>query len=210
MPKLIATSALLASLAVLPSLAGAQEGDVLAAEAVTPDTPAPAWTPPPPAEAQAVPEAPPQQTPVPPGQWVYTAQYGWIWMPYADAYTSVPRDGWGTPYAYVYAPAYAGWTWVTAPWIWGVGPWPAFGVWGPARFAWYGHGWWRSPARWHDAPARWGWYPGGGWRAPHRGGAVVGPRVSPFRGGAVVRGAIGGGHGGGRGGGHGSRGGHGR
>jgi len=84
---------------------------------------------------------------VPAGQWVYTQQYGWIWMPYGDAYSYVPGNGVGQPYEYVYYPSY-GWTWVGAPWIWGYGAWPYFGASGPARFGWYGHGWWRSPARW--------------------------------------------------------------
>jgi hypothetical protein len=200
---------LLASLIVLPALARAQEEGYAAAEP-TPDSSAPNWTPPaPPAETPAAPQAQPA-APVPPGQWVYTQQYGWIWMPYADAYTHVPADGWGAPYAYVYYPAYSAWTWVAAPWVWGYGPWPVFGAFGPARFAWYGHGWWRSPARWRYAPAR-AWYPGGGFRArsgfvwggqaytPSRGGAVY----APFRGGGGRRAAVAGGHAAIRHGGHG-------
>lgn len=213
MPKLIATSALLATLAVLPAAARAQDDGYAVAETeVTPDGAAPAWTPPAPAETPAPPaQAQPQAT-TPPGQWVYTQQYGWIWMPYADTYTQVPGNGYGEPYAYVYYPAYSTWTWVAAPWIWGYGPWPVFGVWGPARFGWYGHGWWRSPARWRWAPSH-AWYPGGGWRAPaplHRGGgAWSAPAFAPSRGGfGVVRGGAAPGHayrggGGGRGGGHG-------
>jgi hypothetical protein len=204
--KLVTTSALLAALTLLPALARAQEEEgTYGAEEVTPDGAAPAYAPPaPPAEPQPAPQAQPQQA-APPGQWVYTAQYGWIWMPYADAYTSVPASGSGEPYAYVYYPAYATWTWVAAPWIWGFGPWPVFGVWGPARFGWYGHGWWRSPARWNYAPAH-TWYPGGGWRAPYRGGAVwSAPRVAPGRGGFVGggHGFVGAGRGGFAGGGHG-------
>jgi hypothetical protein len=42
---------------------------------------------------------------VPAGQWVYTQQYGWVWMPYGDAYSYVPPDGQGQPYEYVvYSP----------------------------------------------------------------------------------------------------------
>lgn len=202
MSKLIATSALVVALAALPSGARAQEQEPYdpgpEAEA-TPDGGAPAWTPPAPPEAPpAAPQAQAQQAPVPPGQWVYTAQYGWIWMPWSDAYTQVPADGWGQPYAYVYAPAYSTWTWVAAPWVWGFGPWPVFGAWGPARFAWYGHGWWRYPSRWHYAPAR-AWYPGGGWRAPvpYRAGAAWAPPLAPGRGGfGAVRGGVAfGGHG---------------
>ena len=61
------------------------------------------------------------------GQWVHTQQYGWVWMPYGDAYSYVPPEGEGQPYEYVYYPSH-GWTWVVAPWIWGFGPWPYFGV----------------------------------------------------------------------------------
>lgn len=69
-------------------------------------------------------------------------------MPYADAYTYAPADGYGEPYMYVYYPVY-GWTWVVAPWVWGWGPWPFFGPWGSWRFGWYAHGWWRFPDRFH-------------------------------------------------------------
>ncbi|HET6336641.1 MAG TPA: hypothetical protein VFG30_25635, partial [Polyangiales bacterium] len=36
--------------------------------------------------------SPPQAPPVD-GQWVYTSQYGWVWMPYSQSYTYVPDDG---------------------------------------------------------------------------------------------------------------------
>lgn len=119
----------------------------------------------------------------PAGQWVHTRQYGWIWMPYGESYTSVPASGYGEPYQYVYYPAYRAWTWIVAPWVWGIGPWPYFGAYGPVRFAWYGHGWWRTPSRWSFAPRGHG---GGlgppGFRpAPYRG--VVAPHVMPWRGG---------------------------
>ncbi len=55
------------------------------------------------------------QDDVPPGEWVWTEQYGWVWMPYADAYTAVPPDGYGEPYMYVYGPTF-GWSWLVAPW----------------------------------------------------------------------------------------------
>lgn len=109
-------------------------------------------------------EQPPPITP--PGQWVYTDQYGWIWMPYSEAYTYVPPDGWGAPYQYVYGAA-LGWTWVVAPWVWGWGPWPYFGVIGPVHYGWWHHGWWRDPWRWHYVPAPVG----------HRPGEVRGPPV---------------------------------
>src|SRR5215831_17411647 len=106
------------------------------------------------------PPAPPQQPPAPPqdqaqaqpypaqvqvqavapaqGQWVYTSQYGWVWMPYGAQYTYEPTYAGAYPSSYVYYPSY-GWTWVTAPWIWGFGISPFFGVYGPSHFAWYGH-----------------------------------------------------------------------
>jgi hypothetical protein len=196
MTRQLTTSALLASLALLPALPRAEEQALVAMEVeATPESPAPSGAPPaPPAETPQPPQAQARQAaPVPPGQWVYTQQYGWIWMPYADGYTNVPANGWGEPYAYVYYPAYSTWTWVAAPWIWGFGPWPAFGVWGPARFGWYGHGWWRTPARWHYAPSH-AWYPGGGFRATYRGGVGwSAPRFAPAPGSG--RGLHRGGHG---------------
>jgi hypothetical protein len=124
-------------------------------EPASPPTAQPEETPPP--APSKVPPPPSEPRPsVPEGQWVYTAQYGWIWMPYADDYTYVPPYGYGAPYMYVYYPFY-GWAWVDAPWVWGWGPWPYFGLYGSLRFAWYGHGWWRHPGRWHY------------WPGPHRG-----------------------------------------
>src|SRR5574341_214239 len=166
MNKLVGTLVVSGSLALLPAMALPQEdqqapwsdlGIGAEAEAEAPPTAAPSEPPPapqygdtyenppaPPPEAQA--EAP---AAAPAGQWVYTQQYGWIWMPYADAYTYAPANGYGVPYAYVYYPAYSCWTWIAAPWVWGFGLWPFFGAFGPVRFAWYGHGWWRYPHRFH-------------------------------------------------------------
>ncbi len=122
------------------------------------------------------------------GQWVYTQQYGWVWMPYGAGYTYAPPDGYGQPYMYVYYPAY-GWTWLVAPWVWGWGPWPYFGFHGPWRFAWYGYGWWRYPWRWHFAPA------------PFAGFRHYGPRPGPYWGafphGGFARGGVPFRHGGG-------------
>jgi hypothetical protein len=70
------------------------------------------------------------------GQWVYTGQYGWVWMPYGDQYSSAP-EGTTDPYAYVYNPS-SGWGWLAAPWLLGWGPIPYFGALGPYRFGWYG------------------------------------------------------------------------
>jgi hypothetical protein len=98
------------------------------------------------------PPTPPPETSVGAGQWVYTDQYGWIWIPYGDEFTYVPPGGTGAPYEYVYYPSY-GWTWVAAPWIWGYETWPYFGVYGAASFGWYGGGGWRTPWLWNYRPA---------------------------------------------------------
>jgi uncharacterized membrane protein YgcG len=82
---------------------------------------------PPPPQAQA----PPQGST---GQWVFTTQYGWLWMPFGDGYVYAPNGG--DPYEYVYYPV-SGWTWLMAPWVWGWGPQPYFGIYGPGRFDWY-------------------------------------------------------------------------
>ena len=107
--------------------------------------------PPPPSAAPSPPAQGPGYTRLPPGEWVYTAQYGWVWMPYGDAFTYVPPGGIGEPLEYVYFVPY-GWVWVVAPWVWGIGPWPHF-VHGPRFFVWFRHGWWRDPARWRFTPA---------------------------------------------------------
>jgi hypothetical protein len=86
----------------------------------------------------------PAQEPLPPppprqGEWIYTAQYGWIWAPYGQRYTYVV-DGTDTASMYVYYPAY-GWRWVAAPWVLGFGPVPRWGRFGPRRFVWYSRPW---------------------------------------------------------------------
>ncbi len=158
---------------------------------VAPPGPPPAGAPP-----------PPPGSGLPDGQWVYTQQYGWIWMTTGDQYTYVPPDGTGEPLEYVYYGP-AGWTWIAAPWVWGYGPRPYWGRTRPDRFAWYRRGYWRSPQRWHYAAA------------PERGeGAHRGVRPAPApraqgrggRGEGRGRGGGGGEHGeGGRGGGRGER-----
>lgn len=132
---------------------------------VQPPSPAPSQPPPPPRQFQAPPPAQaeaPAQAPVP-GQWVYTDQYGWIWMPYGDRYTHLaPGDE--PPDMYVYQPSY-GWCWVSAPWIWGWGPLPFFGVPGTVRFGWWGNGfghWYGFSGR-HRSWGRAGWDLHRGW-----------------------------------------------
>jgi len=118
------------------------------------------------------------------GQWVYTAQYGWVWMPYAASYTYLAADAY--PDMYLYVAAY-GWRWVVAPWVWGIGPRPYFGVYGSARYPWYGRGY----GRWYGfrggpvwAGRDWG-HPGWYGPAPH---PVVrpAPHVFTSRPGVVV------------------------
>src|SRR5262249_37513299 len=57
--------------------------------------------------------------------------------PYGSAYTYAAAGAY--PDMYVYFPSY-GWRWVVAPWVWGIGPRPYFGVYGWARYGWYGRG----------------------------------------------------------------------
>jgi hypothetical protein len=146
----------------------------------TPPGPPPSTTPvpvappaPPPTVAPTMPAAP---SPPPPeqdvagtapepstqGEWAYTDQYGWIWVPYADNFVNVPSGG-AVPQMYVYQPS-VGWTWVLAPWVWGLGPQPYLVV-GPGRFAWWGKGfghWHGFNGEYAQWPAR-GYYHGGRW-----------------------------------------------
>jgi hypothetical protein len=137
------------------------------------------------------------------GQWVYTNQYGWVWMPYGNAYTYVPPTG-DVPDMYVYYPN-VGWSWVVAPWVWGWGPSPYFGAFGTVGFGWYGVGF----GRWYGYAgpyAGWrgrGFYNGGRWYGGtpfHPAGARGGGFSS---GGARGAGPSGGAHSAGGGGGHG-------
>jgi hypothetical protein len=142
--------------------------------------PAPKYTVPPAPAAQPLehpktePAAPtPRAAPPPPapaGQWSYTQQYGWIWIPYDRSYTDVVDDS-ALAYQYVYYPAY-GWSWVLSPWVLGFGPAPYWGVFGPARFAWYAHPWFRVGTA-HLRPS-WGFRPGPG--GFHFGGSRMGRR----------------------------------
>jgi hypothetical protein len=78
--------------------------------------------------------APPEQQWVysyPSGQWVYTGDYGWVWVPAGSETTAMD----GVPYTYLYTPGY-GWTWYVSPWGWG--PYH-YGVW--VRHPWRPAGW---------------------------------------------------------------------
>jgi outer membrane lipoprotein SlyB len=100
-----------------------------------PSTPAPEARPPPPPQSAGSP------SPVPSGEWTFTQQYGWLWMPFGPEYAFTPDYDSGDPYMYVYHPG-AGWLWLEAPWLWGWGPRPYFRDAGVAvSFTWYGQGW---------------------------------------------------------------------
>ncbi len=101
----------------------------------------PIETPPPMTMAPAPAAAPAPVLRTPPGQWVYTQQYGWLYLPYGQAFTHVVDDA-ALAYAYAYYPAF-GWRWVVAPWVLGFGVTPYWGAFGPVRFAWYAHPWFR-------------------------------------------------------------------
>jgi hypothetical protein len=158
-----------------PSLARAMDGNEAPPAAAQPTAPEPTLAPPappempaPPAEQQALTQEAPAS-----GQWVYTGQYGWVWMPYGDSYTYQPTDG-GAPDMYVYYPT-VGWCWVVAPWVWGWGAQPYFGIYGTGRFGWYGYGYghwygFRGPyANWSGR----GYWNGGRWYGAGRSGAPV-------------------------------------
>jgi hypothetical protein len=107
-----------------------------------PPPPSTAYPPPPPRTqplepAQVTVQPAPPRTVAPNGQWVYTTQYGWVWMTYDDAYTQVVPDA-ALAYQYVYYPAF-GWRWVVAPWVLGFGAAPYWGRLGPGHFHWYAH-----------------------------------------------------------------------
>lgn len=137
-------------------------------------------------------EPPPAQAPSGLGQWVYTSEYGWVWMPYGDQYSYAPPDG-SMPDMYVYYPVY-GWCWLVAPWLWGLGPAPFFGVLGPRWYGWYGHG----LGRWYGYQGRQNyWGPGGraggganrGFAGTFQGGSRPGSMVrGGVRSGSVMRG----------------------
>ncbi len=148
------------------------------------------------AQAQGAPQQKLQETP--PGQWVYTQQYGWLWMPYGEAFTQVPQDDQGQPYMYVYGPS-LGWSWVVAPWVWGWGPYPYYGVYGPSHYWWYGWGpRWYGYAGWYGGYYGHGYYghgyPYAGWHgavrpAPPRPGYAPGHVSGPVHVGGAPHGA---------------------
>ena len=126
------------------------------------------YSPPETASSQTEQSAPAEQS----GQWVYTDQYGWVWIPYAREYTYVASEGY--PYSYVYYPSY-GWMWLYSPWVFGWGPGPYWGIYGPGYYAWYAHPWFARPR----------FYPRGGYYGGFRAGVYY--RGGAYRGGPAVR-----------------------
>jgi len=145
MKRAFTTSIIMALLAgTLP--AGAARAQAVAADVVQPSGPPPQQPPPAPAWTATPPQPQPLEPPVatttqpqalPDGQWVYTAQYGWLWMPYGSQYVQVQPDA-SLAYMFAFYPAF-GWRWVVAPWVLGLGVAPFWGTPGPRHFAWYGH-----------------------------------------------------------------------
>jgi hypothetical protein len=187
-------------------------------EAVQPPTPAPTQVPPaPPGEPPPPPEDPAEQQAQAPGapspgqaagQWVYTSQYGWVFMPYGNQYVHEGTVYDEYPYAYVYYPSY-GWIWLASPWLWGWGPYPYFGAWGPWHYGWYhglvrgGHGWgrYRGGGPSHSPVGPRGGYWGNSRPAPSGGvrpnyfHSAPGAAPGGFRGGYGGPGSFGGGRG---------------
>lgn len=139
MTRSIVTAVLFLSLTGMASAAQADPAPALPPSSPASSSPSSPSSPPsPPAE---LPPPPPQQdrapAPASSGQWVYTGQYGWLWMPYGDQYIDTPPEGSALPPdEYAYDPAY-GWMWVSAPWVWGWGVAPFYGVLGPSHFTWF-------------------------------------------------------------------------
>jgi hypothetical protein len=95
--------------------------------------------PPPPSEGQA------QASPHPAavrrgaaagGSWVYTLEYGRIWVPYANEHTYGGMAAAASPYWYSYRPLYER-LWLAEPWLWSLDVQPDFGPLGPSGLEWY-------------------------------------------------------------------------
>jgi hypothetical protein len=100
-----------------PQAEPAQEQPAPPAAQSEPPSPVPA------SEAAAYPPAPQvTEQMAAQGEWVYTPQYGWTWVPYGSTALTVGAQ----PYVYLFAPSY-GWRWFVSPW--GIGPFH-YGAWG--------------------------------------------------------------------------------
>jgi hypothetical protein len=135
-----------------------------------PDGPPPEAPPPPPQAMPAPPSAPtPAPVAAPAGKWVFTRQYGWLWIPYDRQFVYVPPDPQIFPEQFVYYPVY-GWRWVVAPWVYGYGPQPWWGPGGVVVFSWYARPWFRVGGYWGWGGYHgWGYYRG--WMGPRMWGA---------------------------------------
>jgi hypothetical protein len=151
--RVLTAAALLSSGSALAqqATAEAQQATAETADTPAPSTAAPSQMPPappsnpgqPPGVASAASPAPQVIAPsTSNGQWTYTRQYGWVYLPYSQSYTYVTPDG-GIAYEYAYYPA-SGWGWVEAPWVLGFGPRPFWGYHGYGHFAWYAHPWFHA------------------------------------------------------------------
>ena len=107
------------------------------------------------------------------GQWVYTQQYGWVWLRYARESTYITPEGYA--YSYVYYPG-NGWCWLYSPWVYGWGPAPYWGVRGRGYFVWYAHPWFARPAGPPRAAPRGGIRSGAHWGIGLHGGSRGGMR----------------------------------
>ena len=107
------------------------------------------------------------------GQWVYTQQYGWVWLRYARESTYITPEGYA--YSYAYYPG-NGWCWLYSPWVYGWGPAPYWGVRGRGYFVWYAHPWFARPAGPPRAAPRGGIRSGAHWGDGFHGGFRGGRR----------------------------------
>ena len=107
------------------------------------------------------------------GQWVYTQQYGWVWLRYARESTYITPEGYA--YSYVYYPG-NGWCWLYSPWVYGWGPAPYWGVRGRGYFVWYAHPWFTRPVGPPRAAPRGGIRSGAHWGEGFHGGFRGGMR----------------------------------
>jgi hypothetical protein len=100
------------------------------------------------------------------GQWVYTQQYGWIWLRYAREFTYITPEGYA--YSYAYYPG-NGWCWLYSPWVYGWGPAPNWGARGRGYFVWYARPWFARPIGPPRPAPRGGIRSGAHWGGGHHG-----------------------------------------
>jgi len=166
--KIAMTCITLAALAAAPAWAQSDQGPRESEPSHAPP-PHGATLPLPPTQPEELQEVVEQTAPSaghsPEGQWSYTAQYGWIWTPYAQNYTYVAEKG-ETAFTYAYYPRY-GWRWLPAPWVLGWGPRPYWGHYGYNRFAWHERPWFRVGVYRPEVWTHWGHGYGHGYAYGH-------------------------------------------